>query len=232
MKNTVPDFSAHLSAREQEHVARVTGSPLINMAGNSAQSVPSGGLIGAIEAREREKEEMKAGVRSSVMVQQAIAQRQQQVQREQKAHQRTQSQQQQYQQQPMPYMHVPGQYPTTPQAYDEGRGNPQQDYMQAHRIMPPQQWPYQPPTGYQQQAQVAQYGATAHAQQQGQYQQYPHLPPQQQQQQGQFQQYPPPQQQQGQFQQYPSPSQQPQGQFSNQYYNSQYGSGSGQQGGR
>ncbi|KAI9680029.1 MAG: hypothetical protein M1817_005045 [Caeruleum heppii] len=74
------DYAAHLSAREQEHVARVTGSPLLNVAGNNnprPQQPPSGGLIGAIEAREREKKDMKAGL-SGKMVHNAIMQRRQQ----------------------------------------------------------------------------------------------------------------------------------------------------------
>lgn len=67
---------SHLSAREQEHVARVTGTPLVNMAGNrnSAQQQQPG-LVGAIEAREREKQQMKQGY-SGHAVQQAINQRQ------------------------------------------------------------------------------------------------------------------------------------------------------------
>ncbi|KAI0172115.1 hypothetical protein GGR52DRAFT_573259 [Hypoxylon sp. FL1284] len=67
----------HLSAREREHVARVTGSPLINMAGNKNAPPTSGGLVGAIEAREREKQQMKQGW-SSQAAQHAINQRQQQ----------------------------------------------------------------------------------------------------------------------------------------------------------
>ncbi|KAI1383055.1 uncharacterized protein F4822DRAFT_439086 [Hypoxylon trugodes] len=70
---------SHLSAREQEHVARVTGSPLINMAGNKAPPQTSAGLVGAIEAREREKQQMKQGW-SSQAAQHAINQRQQQQQ--------------------------------------------------------------------------------------------------------------------------------------------------------
>ncbi|KAJ9134011.1 PH domain-containing protein [Pleurostoma richardsiae] len=72
------DFSSHLSAREQEHLARATGSPLISMAGNS-RPAQNGGLVGAIEARERERAQMKQGV-SSQAVQHAINQRQQQQQ--------------------------------------------------------------------------------------------------------------------------------------------------------
>ncbi|KAI9813147.1 MAG: hypothetical protein M1827_004368 [Pycnora praestabilis] len=79
--NNANDYSAHLSAREQEHVARVTGSPLISMPGGGAprQRSPGGGLVGAIEAREREKRHIKEGL-SGQMVQNAILQRQQQSQ--------------------------------------------------------------------------------------------------------------------------------------------------------
>lgn len=66
-----PELSSHLSAREQEHVARVTGSPLINVGvgatanrggGGGPQPQPQAGLVGAIEAREREKAQMKHGL--------------------------------------------------------------------------------------------------------------------------------------------------------------------------
>ncbi|KAI1504628.1 hypothetical protein F5X99DRAFT_20694 [Biscogniauxia marginata] len=67
---------AHLTAREQEHVARVTGSPLINLAGNRNAPPAGSGLVGAIEARERDKEQMKQGW-SSQAAQLAINQRQQ-----------------------------------------------------------------------------------------------------------------------------------------------------------
>ncbi|KAI5862607.1 hypothetical protein GGS23DRAFT_605525 [Durotheca rogersii] len=66
---------SHLSAREQEHVARVTGSPLINMAGNRSPAQTNAGLVGAIQAREREKLQMKQGW-SSQAAQHAINQRQ------------------------------------------------------------------------------------------------------------------------------------------------------------
>jgi len=68
------DYSAHMSAREQEHVARVTGSSLLNMTNQSKTPPPGTGLIGAIEAREREKRDMKEGL-SGQMVQQEIARR-------------------------------------------------------------------------------------------------------------------------------------------------------------
>ncbi|KAF4635462.1 hypothetical protein G7Y89_g2635 [Cudoniella acicularis] len=72
------DIASKLSAREQEHIARVTGQPLINMAQNNNRPVASGGgLVGAIQAREHEKQQIKQGINSQ-SVQQAIAQRQQQ----------------------------------------------------------------------------------------------------------------------------------------------------------
>jgi len=71
------DIPSSLSAREQEHIARVTGQPLINMAQNNRNSSSSAGLVGAIEAREREKQQMKQGINSQA-VQHAIAQRHQQ----------------------------------------------------------------------------------------------------------------------------------------------------------
>ena len=67
------DMPTTLSAREQEHVARVTGQPLINMAGNKQSA--GAGLVGAIETREKEKLQMKQGINSQA-VQNAIAQRQ------------------------------------------------------------------------------------------------------------------------------------------------------------
>ncbi|KAI9770266.1 MAG: hypothetical protein M1840_003424 [Geoglossum simile] len=71
------DYSTRLSAREREFVSKVTGLPLIDMAGgNPSQQAPAAGLIGAIEARQREKKDIKEGV-SGQMVQQTIAQRQQ-----------------------------------------------------------------------------------------------------------------------------------------------------------
>ena len=72
------DYSTYLSAREQEHVARMTNSPLVNMTTRKQQSSQgSSGLVGAIEAREQEKKQVREGI-SGQMVQHAIAQRQQQ----------------------------------------------------------------------------------------------------------------------------------------------------------
>ncbi|KIW14186.1 hypothetical protein PV08_06967 [Exophiala spinifera] len=68
------DYSSYLSAREQEHVAKMTGGPLIQLGGRSNTPDPSIGLIGAIEAREQERRNMKQGV-AGHMVKEAIAQR-------------------------------------------------------------------------------------------------------------------------------------------------------------
>ncbi|WQF84931.1 Putative pleckstrin domain, PH-like domain superfamily [Colletotrichum destructivum] len=103
------EVSSHLSAREQEHVARMTGSPLITVAGNrnGQQSQPGAGLVGAIHARERERQQAKQGMNTQA-VQQAINQRQQQqqalvyqqqIQRQQQQQAYQQQQQQQQQQQ-------------------------------------------------------------------------------------------------------------------------------------
>ncbi|KAF9876451.1 ph domain protein [Colletotrichum karsti] len=99
------ELPSHLSAREQEHVARMTGSPLISMAGNrNANQGQGAGLVGAIQARERERMQAKQGMNTQA-VQQAINQRQQQqamayqqqVQRQQQQQQQQQLQQQQQQ---------------------------------------------------------------------------------------------------------------------------------------
>lgn len=83
------DISNHLSAREQEYVAKQTGSTLLHL-DNAKQKQPPhrAGLLGAIEARELEKRKMReswtqGGNFNSAAVQQAIAQRQQQKQQQQ-----------------------------------------------------------------------------------------------------------------------------------------------------
>ena len=198
MMSSSADFSTYLSAREQEHVARVTGSPLINVKANQKQTLPGQGLIGAIEAREREKKDIKDGL-SGQMVQHAIAQRQQLAQQLQ-----LQQQQQQQQQQQLhgisassqhrfpalsPQLHLPGQYPQTlqtPYGNWPGSGIPQQQ----HYISGQQQASYnqswmtpshqaywsagfsQPMTQQQQQQQEAQWSQTPQYQQSQQGQQY------------------------------------------------------------
>lgn len=79
MLNNYNDVSNHLSAREQEHVARVTGSSFFNMNQNNRNPQPQlqgSSLVSSIDAREREKREMREGM-SNRMVQHAIAHRQQ-----------------------------------------------------------------------------------------------------------------------------------------------------------
>jgi len=92
---------SHLSAREQEQVARATGSPLIQMAGSRNGPQAGGGLVGAIHTREREREQAKQGW-ANASTQQAIQQRQlaqqQQQQQQQQMLQQQQQQQQAYQQ--------------------------------------------------------------------------------------------------------------------------------------
>ncbi|KAK7992539.1 hypothetical protein PG988_001333 [Apiospora saccharicola] len=102
---------SRLSAREQEQVARMTGTPLVNMAANNnnnrtppqQQGPPT--LFGAIETREREREQAKQGYSGHAM-QQAIDQRRMMQQQQQ------QQQQQSYQNfaQPM----SPGGMPMSP----------------------------------------------------------------------------------------------------------------------
>ena len=137
MMNNSGDYTAHLSAREQEHVARVTNSPLINMAGNTNKNLPpqGGGLIGAIEAREKEKREIKQGL-SGQMVQHAIQQRQQHSQAQQAQAQQAQAQQAQQQRQPSqqsfspptPQFPMPGQFPPSPGLYPTPGAAQQQHY--------------------------------------------------------------------------------------------------------
>lgn len=71
------DMPTTLTAREQEHIARVTGTPLISVAHNPRQQNTGGGLVGAIEYREREKQQMRQDINSQA-VHHAITQRQQQ----------------------------------------------------------------------------------------------------------------------------------------------------------
>ena len=73
--------SGNMSAREQMHVARATGTPLLDMTNLQKQQKQQGedaGLVGAIGAREREKAAMKSNHRSSMLVDNAIRVRQQQ----------------------------------------------------------------------------------------------------------------------------------------------------------
>lgn len=178
------DYSANLSAREQEHVARATGSPLINMAGKSGKQAPQGGgLVGAIEAREQEKKDIRQGWTNNA-VQHAIAQRQQ--------HSHSYQGKQQSYNAPPPQMQVPGQWPQTPSIYAQTPGQyppspgydaPQYGYGMQQQQQQPQMYDqpqYAPHTRQQQQwsAQGGQFinnqqGASPYQQQYQQFQQYP-----------------------------------------------------------
>ena len=95
--NSSGEVSSHLSAREQEQVARMTGGPLVNMGGHQRTDSQGSGLVAAIEAREREKQMVRPGQHTQA-VQQAISQRQQQ-QQAAMAYQQQMAQQQMAQQQ-------------------------------------------------------------------------------------------------------------------------------------
>ena len=207
MMNNSNDYTAHLSAREQEHVARVTNSPLINMAGNTNKNLPqSGGLIGAIEAREKEKREIKQGL-SGQMVQHAIQQRQQ--------HSQGQQQRQPPQQSfptPSPQFAMPGQFPPSPGQYPSPGVTPQQQYGWSTSQQPQQQY-----VQYQQYPQMQSQQWTPPAAQQYWGQQQPSPLPFQQQH-GASPMQPNHQQQQGQYKQ---------GQQQQQQYGSYFGNGQG-----
>ncbi|EKV11429.1 hypothetical protein PDIG_50660 [Penicillium digitatum PHI26] len=84
---TYNEGSANLSAREQEHVARMTGSSFFNMSNDNQKPqapVNPMGLVSHIDTREREKREMREGM-SNQAVQQAIAHRQQHMMQQQYA---------------------------------------------------------------------------------------------------------------------------------------------------
>ncbi|TLS28442.1 hypothetical protein PpBr36_00427 [Pyricularia pennisetigena] len=59
------DVPTRMPAREQENLARGSGGHPVSMATNKG-SMQSGGLVGVIQAREREKAEMKQGVSSAL----------------------------------------------------------------------------------------------------------------------------------------------------------------------
>ena len=75
------EAGSHMSARDQEHMARMTGQPLLNVAGGQRPG-PGGqpGLVGHIDARERERQQMRQGAnqQAAQAAQQAMATRQQQ----------------------------------------------------------------------------------------------------------------------------------------------------------
>ena len=150
--NVSGDYSTHLTAREQEHVAKVTGAPLVNMASNANKltKTQETGLVGAISAREKEKKDMKEGY-GGQMVQQAIAQRQQQAQQQQTYPKRNSSYGMPTQPYapPQPSYTMPGGFPPSPvlqQAFppqqpQQQGWNPQQ--MQYQQFYQQQQYPQQ-----------------------------------------------------------------------------------------
>ncbi|KAK5034673.1 hypothetical protein LTR13_006329 [Exophiala sideris] len=72
----IADFSsAKLSAREQEHIARVTGGPLIQVVERTQTPDPFVGLVGAIEVRQQEKRMVRQEL-AGYMAEQAMWQRQ------------------------------------------------------------------------------------------------------------------------------------------------------------
>ena len=182
---STPDYSAHLSAREQEHVARMTGSPLLHVGApgsssniNRAGHAPSGsggggGLVGAIEAREQEKKAMKEGW-GGQMVQQAIAQRQRDQQQQQAAQYQQYQQQQQAQQagrRMQQQMQPPGDYSQQFAHYPQQQ-QAQHQQMYGAQVTPPMQvpggFPNTPPMEFQQQQQGYWGGGVQQQGQQGQ----------------------------------------------------------------
>lgn len=75
------ETASHMSARDQEQMARMTGQPFINVAGNQRPHSPGGaGLVGHIDARAHERQQMRQGAnqQAAQAAQQAMIQRQQQ----------------------------------------------------------------------------------------------------------------------------------------------------------
>ena len=140
---STPDLSQHLSAREQEFVARQTGGKLVQM--DSAQKPPhKAGLIGAIHSREQEKQHMKdtysqGRLANNMTVQQEIVRRQQEQARIQA----------QKDQQIMARRTTPSPRPLST-AYDQQSYFPPQQPQQ-QQYYQPQQQPQQYQTQYQQQ---------------------------------------------------------------------------------
>lgn len=143
---------ANLSAREQMHVARATGTPLLDTSANARKKQnldekASAGLVGAIGAREREKAAMKTSHRSSMVVENAIRARQDQ---------QAEAQMQAYQQQ-MQEMQQQNMYFNQQQAYG-APFTPGTQYgyapsMQMQQPQPQQQQQYQQQQIWQQQQQ-------------------------------------------------------------------------------
>ena len=104
---------SRLTAQEQEYIARATGTPLLGHVGKDSNRLSQTGLLAAMEAREREKQEIKE-TRTNYVVQQAVQQRQ-------FLHQRTSSQNLLSQ--------IPGSFPMTPPV--QSQQQQQQGYWQS-----------------------------------------------------------------------------------------------------
>lgn len=78
--NSQGEHSSQLSAREQEQMSRMTGQPYINVGANQRPSTAGAGLVGSIDVRERERQQVRQGAnqQAALAAQQAMAQRQQQ----------------------------------------------------------------------------------------------------------------------------------------------------------
>jgi hypothetical protein len=145
---------ATLSAREQMHIARATGTPLLDTSANARKKQQvdekaNAGLVGAIGAREREKAAMKTSHRSSMVVENAIRARQDQQAEAQMQVYQQQMQQMQQQQHAMYYGQQQGHaQPGTPGAqygYAGGYAAP----MQAQQPQQSQVWQQQQQQGAQ-----------------------------------------------------------------------------------
>jgi CCR4-NOT transcriptional complex subunit CAF120 len=147
---------ATLSAREQMHIARATGTPLLDTSANARKKQQidekaNAGLVGAIGAREREKAAMKTSHRSSMVVENAIRARQDQQAEAQMQVYQQQMQQMQQQQHTMYYGQQQGYaQPGTPGAqygYAGGYATPMQ--MQQQQQQQQQIWQQQQQQGAQ-----------------------------------------------------------------------------------
>ena len=120
------DYGRNLSAREQEHVAKMTGGPLLQVQQRATTPDPGVGLIGAITAREQEKEVVRQGL-SSQTVQHAIHQRQLHEAQAQLQLQQAQQlkQQAQWEYSQKAYYHQQGQY-GNPSSNQQNYAHPQQ----------------------------------------------------------------------------------------------------------
>lgn len=116
------EYASKLSAREQEHIARITGQPLVSLPAKPNRPLaPEAGLVGAIGAREREKAQMKKGLNSQA-VENAIAMRQQELLAQQQAQMQSYQQypQQYYDQSGAPFLQQPQNWGANMNAFGPG----------------------------------------------------------------------------------------------------------------